>query len=66
MSSTFRIYGFIILIVSLVFSLTTSFLDTYPKNISILTSIVSMLGLLMIVFSTRKFRSFLIGQDDAP
>lgn len=66
MSSTFRIYGFIILIVSLVFSLTTSFIDTYPKNISILTSIVSMLGLLMIVFSTRKFRSFLIGQDDAP
>lgn len=66
MSSMFRVYGFIILIAGLVFSIIASFVDVQSQNIVFLASIVSMLGLLMLVFSSRKFRSILLGRDDVP
>lgn len=66
MSRAFRLYGFIALIAGVFFPIFAEFAGVYIKSASILSSSISIIGLLMLVLSSRKFRSFLLGQDDEP
>lgn len=66
MSRAFRLYGFIALIVGTLFPIISEMMDYYTRISGILSSMISIMGLLMLVLSSRKFRSFLLGHDDEP
>ena len=66
MSRMFRLYGFIALIVGTLFPIISEVMDYYTRISGILSSTISIMGLLMLVLSSRKFRSFLLGHDDEP
>lgn len=66
MSRAFRLYGFIALIVGTLFPIISEMMDYYTRISGILSSTISIMGLLMLVLSSRKFRSFLLGHDDEP
>lgn len=66
MSRAFRLYGFIALIVGTFFPILSEVMDTYTRISRLLSSTILIVGLLMLVLSSRKFRRFLLGKDDEP
>lgn len=61
----FRMYGFISLIAGVLLSFISEFIP-YTRISGVLSNTISIIGLLMLVFSSRKFRGFLLGQYDEP
>ena len=66
MSFVFRLYGLVALISGIILPLIFSLGGIYTNGIDIMTRILSIIGLLMLAFSSRKFRRFLLGKDDDP
>lgn len=67
MSKVFRLYGFSLLIAGIVVPFVAEILmEDRISYMDELFKIISMMGILMISLSSRKFRSFLLAKDDDP
>ena len=65
--SIFRLYGFLLIILSAILPIVSDFVNArFFGYFEHLTSILSIVGLLMLLVSSSAFRRFMLGKDDDP
>ncbi|MDE7200430.1 MAG: hypothetical protein K2O91_00650, partial [Lachnospiraceae bacterium] len=62
----FRLYGFTALIIGIILPIVSKLQRMEISSMDLASILISIIGLLMLTYSSGKFRRFLLGKDDDP